>query len=90
MFNSQVLVGRGVSAFYSGIASVASRMDAAVDRARKDDGGFGAQAAMISGGLVAIGIVLVLALRDTGDAATDVLDAADAQLGAADLTKTAF
>ena len=54
-----------------------SRMEASVERARKDDGGFGAQAAMISGGLIGIAVILVLALRNTAGEAEDVLNAAD-------------
>ena len=76
-----VLVGRGFSAALSGISTLARRMDAAVDSARKDDGGFGAQAAMISGGLVAIGLVLVVALRDTSSDAENLLDSAGDIMG---------
>ena len=68
------LAGRGVSAALSGISTLTRRMESAVDRARKDDGGFGAQAAMISGGLIAIAVVITLVMRDRGSDAVDVLD----------------
>ena len=81
-FTVNALVGRGVSAALSGISTLASRLESAIDRARGDDGGFGAQAAMIGGGLIAVGVVVTIALRNTGqDAAVQLSSARVAAAG---------